>query len=115
MTVPTFLFACDWLLAAACVSLLAWLAPASPANAGEAEFEVPAGERQLFMDDLGIAATHNLTRTMHQPGKKGAVIRPDLPWELTLQTRCAPAWDPQQKLFKLWMITSTTIPDIGGT
>jgi len=115
MTVPLFLFACDWLLGAACVSLLAWLAPASPATAGEAEFEVPAGQRQLFMDDFGIASTHELTRIMHQPAKKGAVIRPDLPWELTLQTRCAPAWDPEQKLFKLWMITSTTIPEIGGT
>ena len=115
MTVPVFLCACDWLLGAACVSLLAWLALASPAAAGGAEFEVPAGERQLFMDDLGIATTHKLIRTMHQPAKKGAVIRPDLPWELTLQTRCAPAWDPQQKLFKLWMITSTAVPGVAGT
>ena len=77
--------------------------------------EIPVGQRQLFLDDFGIASADKLTRTMHQPVKRGAVIKPDLPWELCLQTRCAPAWDPGQKLFKLWMITSTTIPEIGGT
>jgi hypothetical protein len=76
---------------------------------------IPVGQRQLFLDDFGIASVDKLTRTMHQPVKRGAVIKPDLPWELSLQTRCAPAWDPGQKLFKLWMITSTTIPEIGGT
>ena len=76
---------------------------------------IPVGQRQLFLDDVGIASVDKLTRTMHSPVKRGAVIKPDLPWELCLQTRCAPAWDPGQKRFKLWMITSTTIPEIGGT
>ena len=76
---------------------------------------VPPGQRQLFLDDYGIAKLEHLTRTMHQPVKRGAVIKPDRPWELTLQTRCAPAWDPQEKCFKLWMITSTTMEGVAGT
>jgi hypothetical protein len=79
----------------------------------ETTFYVPAGQRQLFLDDYGIARIENLRRTLHQPVKKGAVIRPDRPWENVLQTRCAPAWDPMVKRFKLWMITSTTIPGVG--
>ena len=59
----------------------------------EKAFLVPSGERQLFLDDVGILKIDNLKRTMHQPTKKGAIIRPDLPWETTLQTRSVPAWD----------------------
>lgn len=73
------------------------------------------GQRQLFLDDYGIARIENLKRTMHQPAKKGAVIEPDRPWESCLQTRSAPAWDADEKKFKLWMITSTVIPGVGGT
>ncbi len=71
--------------------------------------EIPLGQRQLFLDDFGIASIDKMTRTMHQPSKKGAVIRPNLErGETALQTRSAPAWDPQAGLFKLWMITSAT-------
>lgn len=58
---------------------------------------------------------HQLVRTMHAPVKRGAVIKPDQAWETTLQTRSAPAWNPRLKRYQLWMITSTTIPDVGGT
>ena len=78
-------------------------------------FMVPAGERQLFLDDFGIAAMHNLVRTMHRPEKRGAVVRPDRSWERTLQTRSMPAWDEEEKVFKLWMITSTNVPGMAGT
>ncbi len=81
----------------------------------EKVFRVQLGERQLFLDDVGISKITHLKRTMHQPVKKGAVIRPDRPWETTLQTRCVPAWDEKEKVFKLWMITSTNIPDGAGT
>jgi len=80
-----------------------------------AVLEIPVGQRQLFLDDFGIASTDQLTRTMHPPVKRGAVIRPDQPWETTLQTRSAPAWNPRLKIYQLWMITSTTIPEVGGT
>ncbi|MCA9448259.1 MAG: hypothetical protein KC931_14160, partial [Candidatus Omnitrophica bacterium] len=75
---------------------------------------LPTGERQLFLDDHLIAKTEDLKRTLHQPDKKGAVIVPDRPWEVSLQTRCAPAWDPEQGLYKLWLITSTRISDDAG-
>lgn len=72
-------------------------------------FTIPVGQRQLFLDDYGIADIHNLKRTMHRPVKKGAVIEPEFSWEVSLQTRCAPAWDPVAQKFKLWLIGS------GGT
>ena len=93
-------------------ALMPW--PARTSWALGADFDVPSGQRQLFLDDYGIAAMDGLTRTMHQPAKVGAVIRPDLPWEVTLQTYCAPQWDPAEQLFKLWMITSTNIPGLRG-
>ncbi len=86
------------------LALLVLLVPAT-ASADDT-FEVSVGERQLFLDDHGIAKIDGLQRTMHQPKKRGAVIEPDQPWESALQTRCAPAWDEQAKLYKLWMITS---------
>ncbi len=72
-------------------------------------FAVPVGQRQLFLDDYGIASISGLLRTMHPPAKKGAVIRPNLDrGETALQTRSAPAWDPEANVFKLWLITSST-------
>jgi hypothetical protein len=75
---------------------------------------VPTGQRQLFLDGHGIAELMHLKRTMHQPAKRGAVLKPDRPWESTLQTRCAPAWDKRAKCFKLWMITSTPMEGVAG-
>ena len=62
----------------------------------ETGFRFPAGERQLFLDDFGIARIDDLQRTMHRPAKKGAVIRPN--WaigEAGVYTRSAPVWDPE--------------------
>jgi len=76
--------------------------------AQENEFSVITGQRQLFLDDWGIAKMENLTRTLHQPAKKGAVIRP-MPGDLDLyaiQTRTAPIWDPEKKVWKFWDCTT---------
>ncbi len=69
-------------------------------------FSVPAGERQLFVDDCGVANKEHLTRTMHRPDKKGAVIRPVENGGLSgsLETRNAPIWDPVENVYKLWLI-----------
>ena len=48
---------------------------------GGATFEVQPGQRQLFIDDLGIAKIENLERNIHQPAKKGTVLRPIAPAE----------------------------------
>jgi hypothetical protein len=66
--------------------------------------EMNLARHQLFLDEEGITEQRNLKKTMHQPLKKGAVIRPDLITGGCLQIRCAPAWDPNEKLFKILMI-----------
>ena len=74
-----------------------------------AAFTVPAGERQLFLDDYGIAKIEDLKRIMHQPAKKGAVIRPD--WhrnETALHIASAPSWDGDANVLKL------LVTEIGG-
>ena len=79
---------------------------------------VPEGQRQLFLDDHGIAKLENLRRTIHQPVKRGAVLKPDRPWETVLQIRCAPAWDESKQIFKLWVVTFASIagyPIAGST
>ena len=73
--------------------------------AAEAEFIITSGQRQLFVDDHGIASVKDLNRTFHQPRKKGAVIRPNFAaGETSIQTRSGPAWDEEAGHFKLWLI-----------
>jgi len=86
-------------------------------SSADEQIRVPVGQRQLFMDDDVVAQLENLRRTMHQPLKKGAVIKPDQPWESVLQTRCAPAWDAERELFKIWLVTSNfaAARDAAGT
>ena len=78
-------------------------APAS-GRAGGAALRVPAGQRQLFLDDHCIARTVRLGRTMHPPSKKGAVIRPvpNGQGPSSIQIRTAPIWDQARKIWKLW-------------
>ena len=68
------------------------------------QLRVTTGERQLFLDDFGVKTRAGLTRTMHPPEKKGAVVRSD--WtggeEAALQTRSAPQYDPGAGVYKLW-------------
>ena len=87
---------------------------ASTAWAADDPLHLPLGERQLFLDDYVLESTENLARTLHQPVKRGAVIRPDRPWETVLQTRSAPAWDEQAKKYRLWLITSNFGSAIAG-
>ena len=82
---------------------------------GAPAFQVPTGQRQLFLDDYGVAETNQLVRTMHRPEKRGAVIWPERPWEASLQTRSMPAWDEAEQVYKLWMITSAPEGFLGGT
>src|SRR5258708_6586834 len=73
-----------------------------PANAKP--FEFPRGERQLFLDGRGVANLQKVAKTLHQPLKRGAVIRPDPLRGVTyLQTRSAPQWDPQANRFRFWI------------
>ena len=78
--------------------LIAW-----PGRGGEAAFELP-GVRQLFLDNQGIERRDHVRTVMHRPVKRGAVLRsPDR--SKTVQTRSAPAWDPVDKRFLLWVLS----------
>lgn len=70
-----------------------------------AEFRVSLGQRQLFVDEHGVRKIDNLKRTIHQPDKRGAVIRSANPSQ-TIQTRTAPVWDPAEKVYKLWVMST---------
>ena len=66
----------------------------------ESSFAVECGRRQLFIDGHGVAASDHLQWRMHQPSKKGAVIRAE---RGSLQTRSMPAWDSEKEQYKLWV------------
>ena len=95
-----------------------WMAwPSGIASAAEPVFGVPLGERQLFLDDVGIAKIEILNRAMHRPDKKGAVIRPD--WhmgEQNKQTRTVPVWNPDRKIFQFLDLYGNEPPvsDVSG-
>jgi len=78
--------------------------------------DVPLAERQVFLDNYVIAQLENLERTMHQPMKKGAVIRPDPALgEDFIQSRTAPIWDPVAKVFKFWSLYGPAeLPGVSG-
>ena len=61
--------------------------------------------KQLFLDDRNVAELHNLKRTLHQPHKRGAVIR-SADRTQSIQIRTAPAWDPVAKVYKIWLLGS---------
>ena len=83
--------------------LLALSVQSSPLTLAEEALSLPVGQRQLFLDDAAVETIDNLKRTLHQPQKRGAVIRSADPSQ-TIQTRTAPVWDPEAKLFKLWVL-----------
>jgi hypothetical protein len=84
-------------------------------SSGRAAESIPVGQRQLFLDDNGIAQSRGLQKTMHSPQKKGAVVCPDQPWEVWVQTRTAPAWNAQRQVFQLWLAVCPPDPRFAGT
>ena len=70
--------------------------------------EIPLGQRQLFLDDHVVDKVHGLQRVMHSPTKKGAVLKPDTPSDGCLvQSRSAPMWIPDEKVYKMIYIAYT--------
>ena len=70
----------------------------------ESAVQLPAGQRQLFLDDAWVAKVENLRKAMHQPVKKGAVIRPDLALGIGgHQTRSVPHWDAEAGVYRYWV------------
>ena len=65
----------------------------------------PAGERQLFLTEHGIASSAGLARTMHRPKKKGCVIRAavnatTLRMSGAPQVRSSPMWIEAEGRFR---------------
>lgn len=73
-------------------------------TSAEPAIEIPAGQRQLFLDDYVIAELAGLKRTLHRPRKRGAVIRSAA--GETIQIRTAPVWDPEANVYKLWLLST---------
>ena len=73
----------------------------------QASFGVPLDQRQLFLDDFGIAGTSNVTRTVHPPQRHPAnpLLRPDTPWERGCQVYGTAYFDEAAQKFKLWYLT----------
>lgn len=71
----------------------------------EAPRRLLPGQRQLFLDDDLIEQIERLQRTLHQPEKKGAVVRSTNPTQ-TIQIRTAPVWDPETRHYKLWVMST---------
>ena len=67
-----------------------------------AQFEVHGGRRQLFLDDAGVDRIDNLTRSLHRPHKRGAVLRSPQPSQ-TVQIRTSPVWVPERRRWLLWV------------
>jgi hypothetical protein len=56
----------------------------------------------VFLDDAKVERIRNLKRTMHQPVKRGAVLKPDTEaGETMIQARSAPMWIPSEGLYRL--------------
>ncbi len=73
-----------------------------------AAVELRPGQRQLFLDDLIVQEMAGLKRVMHQPVRRGAVVKPDTPSDGTLiQIRSSPMWDPVEQVYKLIYIAYT--------
>jgi hypothetical protein len=82
------------------------------ARAGEAP-ATPRGwfdrrHRQLFLDDLGIAATRNVVRTLNPPARhpENPVLVPDTPWESRCQVYGTALYDEELQRFRLWYLTT---------
>ena len=74
----------------------------------------PAAHRQLFLDDGCIESTSGVKRTLHQPRKRGPVLRPDRARdEVAVQTRNCPNWNPDKGLWELWYWGTYEVPPHG--
>ena len=64
----------------------------------ETPLRLPLQQRQLFLDDFIVAEMNGLTRVMHSPEKRGAVLKPQGPLDGEfIQSRSAPMWDPARQ------------------
>ena len=81
-------------------SMLVFFVGGAPAQQGE-PIELKPGQRQLFLDDYIVERIEGLTRTMHQPEKRGPVLKAEEPWEgVYIGIFSPPMWIPDEGVFK---------------
>ena len=74
----------------------------------------PTRHKQLFLDDAAIAQMTGVTRRLHQPMSHEAVIRPDqTQGQVAVQTRSAPQWNSEKKLWEWWYWSYYRVPAYG--
>ncbi len=71
-------------------------------GASESAIELKPGGKQLFLDDHVVQSVDGLTRTMHSPEKRGAVLKPDIPSDgCAVAALSAPMWVPEEGVYKV--------------
>ncbi|MFA6243583.1 MAG: hypothetical protein WC655_21760 [Candidatus Hydrogenedentales bacterium] len=99
-----------WGLAIVAVAMSAG-AQAQTAPVDSTPVALEPGQRQLFLDDAIVGEMAGLTRTMHTPEKRGAVIKPDIPSDgALLQIRGEPVWIPEEGLYKILYLACARDP-----
>ncbi|MFV2068970.1 MAG: hypothetical protein ACC645_18545 [Pirellulales bacterium] len=70
-------------------------------------FRVRSGERQLFLDDVGIERLDGLRRVVNPPQRhaENPLITPDTAWERGCQVYGTAYYDEAAGLFKMWYLT----------
>ena len=66
------------------------------------KFKAPCGQRQLFVDNVGIAGMENLERSTHCPVKRGPVLTADRPSDgQGVHSASAPMWIDSENQYML--------------
>ena len=74
----------------------------------------PTRSRILFLDDSAIKNMSSVRRTLHQPVKRGPMLKPDTSiGQSTLQSRSAPVWNPDRSIWEWWYWAGYTVPPYG--
>ena len=63
----------------------------------------PKSHKQLFIDDHAIERLYAIERTLHQPDRKGAVLRRDREiGQVRVAAWSVPIWNPEKDLWEWW-------------
>ncbi len=74
----------------------------------------PIEQKQLFLDDSAIAQMTGVTRQLHQPFDHQPVVRPDhSQGQVSVQSRSAPQWNPEKRLWEWWYWGYYRVPPHG--
>ncbi len=92
-----------WNVSLPCVCMAVFAALPARALPPEPPVKLDPAQKHLFLDDTAVQEMHGLSRTMHAPEKRGAVIRPDIRSDGSrVQTySTSPMWVPDEGVYKM--------------